>query len=802
MAIASNLGFPRIGYHRQLKQATEKYWAGKASAQELLDVGRSIRVQNWQIQKDAGIEHIPSNDFSFYDHILDTAVMLGAIPDHYLKTSTASTSLDHAIIHGAVPAHDLEGSLKNSSLDISFHLARGCANEKCALHPGQTVAAWEMTKWFDTNYHYIVPTLKSDQQFQLLYQQPLWYFLEAKSQGISTRPVIIGPVSFLMLCKIEDPDTDRFTLLPSLLPVYLKLLNLLKIAGAEWVQIDEPCLILDLDSKAKQAYKDAYEYFSKSSLKLLLTAYFCRLGDNLELALNLPTAGIHLDYIAGDNLESVASRWPQGKVLSAGVVDGRNIWVCDLERTLHLLSKMQTIVGNSNLIVAPSCSLLHVPLDLDDEKHLDKQIRPWLAFAKQKLTELSLLNTALSGDSQKVRKEFETNKLAIANHRSSPRVHNTVLKSQLANLSANQFKRNASFDKRKPLQQKLFNLPLLPTTTIGSFPQTKEIRKARADFKTGIISQEEYKQAMRAEISHALTVQNDIGLDVLVHGEAERNDMVEYFAEFLDGYVFTEQGWVQSYGSRCVKPPIIYGDIIRKQPMTVEWSVFAQEQANRLANNKPVKGMLTGPVTMLQWSFVRNDQPRSQTCQQLAWAIREEVSDLERNGIKIIQIDEPAIREGLPLKKADWQNYLNWAVQCFRLSSSSVKDETQIHTHMCYSQFNDIIESVAALDADVVSIEAARSELDLLDAFVKFKYPNDIGPGVYDIHSPRIPPELEMLELLEKALNLIDPKQLWINPDCGLKTRNWTEVIPALKNMVAATQILRARLKEKAPASV
>ena len=782
MAIAANLGYPRLGYHRQLKQAVEKYWVGQIPAQDLLATGKSIRAKNWQLQKDLGIKHIPSNDFSFYDHILDAAITFGALPANLAKGWSPETNKGDSGSMQSAPTEE-------KRLQHYFHLARGSAD----------MPAMEMTKWFDTNYHYIVPELSINQEFKLLSHKPLDDFLEAKALDIHTRPVIIGPVSFLILAKMKEAQSDRWLLLDRLLPVYLELFKLLADAGADWIQIDEPCLALDLEAPVKKAYKTAYEFLSKSSLKLLLTTYFNQLGDNLALALNLPTTGIHLDFAheRGEDVDSIAAIWPKNKVLSAGLIDGRNVWANDLCLTLEQLKYLQKLVGGENLIVAPSCSLLHVPPDLDDEARLDKQIRSWLAFAKQKLKEINLLTSALNNGVGSVSKELEANNQAIDDHRSSPRVHKPALKAQLSNLADELFKRKSRFAERKNIQQALLKLPLLPTTTIGSFPQTREIRKARADFKAGKISEEQYKQAMQHEIKNAIDIQNDIGLDVLVHGEAERNDMVEYFAEFLDGYLFTEQGWVQSYGSRCVKPPIIYGDIERKQPMTVAWSVYAQSLANQLPSKKPMKGMLTGPVTMLQWSFVRNDQPRSLTCKQIAWALRQEVLDLERNGIKIIQIDEPAIREGLPLKKADWQEYLYWAVQCFRLVSSSVKDETQIHTHMCYSEFNDIMDSVAALDADVVSIEAARSKLDLLEAFVQFKYPNDIGPGVFDIHSPRIPPESEMTELLEKALDVIDAKQLWVNPDCGLKTRAWAEVIPTLKNMVAAAKSLRLKLSEK-----
>jgi 5-methyltetrahydropteroyltriglutamate--homocysteine methyltransferase len=764
-----------------------------------LETGRAIRAKNWQMQKEAGLSHIPSNDFSFYDHILDAAIIFGAIPKHYLK--------------------EINTGNRERTLEIYFNLARGRADGNTTEDKDVPATAWEMTKWFGTNYHYIVPELEAEQKFELCSRKPIEEFLEAKELGIYTRPVIIGPVSFLKLAKMKDGHNNRWLLLPGLLQVYRELFNLLKTAGADWIQIDEPCLVLDLDEETKKAYTTAYKTLANCEMKLLLSTYFAPLGENMELALGLPTRGIHIDFTGEQNTSynqassdkeparraadlmsqfALPTNWPQDKILSAGIIDGRNIWACDLNLTLEKFKYLSKLVGNENLLVAPSCSLLHVPVDLDEENKLDTEILSWLSFAKQKLKEISLLTDALNGKAAS--KEFEDNKKIIADHRTSTRVHNQALKSKLANLSPDLFKRKSPFAVRKALQQKWLNLPLLPTTTIGSFPQTKEIRKARADYKASKIDKDQYKLAMQAEIKNAIDIQNDIGLDVLVHGEAERNDMVEYFAEFLDGYVFTEQGWVQSYGSRCVKPPIIFGDIVRRQSMTVEWSVFAQEYANQSSTKKSMKGMLTGPVTMLQWSFVRSDQSRSETCKQLAWAIREEVLDLESHGIKVIQVDEPAIREGLPLKKTAWKEYLKWAVECFRLVGSSVKDETQIHTHMCYSEFNDIIDSVGALDADVVSIEAARSRLELLDSFVKYKYPNDIGPGVWDIHSPRIPPESEMTELLEKALAVISAEQLWVNPDCGLKTRGWAEVTPALRHMVAAAKTLRSKIKTKEPA--
>jgi 5-methyltetrahydropteroyltriglutamate--homocysteine methyltransferase len=771
MVIAANLGFPRIGHRRELKKALEQFWSNKLGEEDLMAVGKKIRQRNWQLQKDAGIDHIPSNDFSFYDHMLDAAITFGAIPERY------------------------QFSGESIGLKEYFVLARGGS---AGEHDEASVPAMEMTKWFDTNYHYIVPELRADQQFKLLSRKPIREFQEAKVLGFHTRPVLIGPVSFLMLSKVRQgrhENANKLSLLSSLVPAYLELLAELKIAGADWVQIDEPCLVLDPEPGLAEAFHMAYAEMAKSGLKTVLTTYFSRLGkQNLELVTSLPVAAIHLDLVhGGEQLDQALNLMPAAMKLSAGVIDGHNVWANDLTATFAKLEKIRQTLGEDRLIVAPSCSLLHVPPDLDEETKLDEELKSWLAFARQKIHEVAILAKALNSGQESVAAELAINAKAIKSRNQSPRVKNAAARERFSRINEAMLNRTSAYVARSAVQAERLKLPLLPTTTIGSFPQTKEVRQHRANFKAGKITEAQYDELMQAEIKRCVSMQEEIGIDVLVHGEFERNDMVEYFAENLDGYAVTEHGWVQSYGSRYVKPPILFGDIVRPEPMTVRWSKYAQSLTKQV-----VKGMLTGPVTMLQWSFVRDDQPRSQTCQQLALIIRDEVVDLENAGIRIIQIDEPAIREGLPLHKEDWQHYLDWAVKSFRLASSGVKDSTQIHTHMCYSEFNDIIDSVAALDADVVSIETARSQLELLDAFVRFEFPNGIGPGVYDIHSPRVPPEAEVLELLDHALKVLAPTQLWVNPDCGLKTRRWEEVTPALQIMVNAARKKRAALPQTA----
>lgn len=761
MVIAANLGFPRVGLNRELKKAQEAFWKGKVSEDELQATARDLRKRHWKMQQEIGIEHIPSNDFSLYDHVLDTIAMVGAVPERY----------------------GFDGEQVDTNL--YFAMARGRQDDKT------DVVAMEMTKWFDTNYHYIVPEFKKNTAFTLSTSKAVDQYKEAKELGIETRPVLLGPVSFLLLGKSYD-DSNPLALLDTLLPVYEKVISQLEAEGAKWIQIDEPCLVLDLDQDARDAYKKAYQQLaSNRSTKLLLATYFGSLGDNTELAVSLPTDGLHIDLVrAPEQFDTVIKLLDSKKWLSLGVVDGRNIWKNDLSKTSAIIEKAADILAPNRIMVSPSCSLLHSPIDLDAETKLDDEFRSWLSFGKQKLQEVSLLSRVENEGQEGFLAEFVANANAIDSRKISTRIHNKQVQSRLAALTPEDAKRESVFAERIKAQDKALALPLLPTTTIGSFPQTQEIREMRAKFKKGDISQTDYDQFL-AQITEELIVwQDEIGIDVPVHGEYERNDMVEYFGEQLEGYAFTQNGWVQSYGSRCVKPPIIFGDVSRPEPMTVRWSSYAQSLTTR-----PVKGMLTGPITMLQWAFVRDDQPRSETCKQIALAIRDEVKDLETAGVHIIQIDEPAFREGLPLRNAEKDSYLQWAVESFRISSAGIKDTTQIHTHMCYSEFNDIIDSIANLDADVISIETSRSAMELLDAFVEFKYPNEIGPGVYDIHSPRIPKTEEMEKLLHKALKVLDEKQVWVNPDCGLKTRHWNEVKPALVNMVEATKKVRTELE-------
>ena len=761
MAITANLGFPRIGAHRELKKVLENYWKGAASQDELLSVAKSIRAENWKRQQTAGITHIPCGDFAFYDQVLNHTVMFGAIPSRY-------------------------DALKSGDpLTIYFAMARGHQKD------GVDVVACEMTKWFDTNYHYLVPEFSDETTFALTTNTLLEQFNEAKALGITTRPVVIGPVTYLRLGKMNG-GKDSMSLLPKLLPVYEKLLSELKAAGADWVQIDEPCLALDLTASQKAACETAYKALNACGLKLMLTTYFDGLRDNAALAFGLNTAGVHIDLVrAPAQLDEALKNIKPAQVLSCGVVDGRNIWKTDFSAALVKLNAAKKALGDARLIVAPSCSLMHSPVDLANEPKLDDELKQWLAFAAQKLVEVSTLAGALAdAPSADVVAALKENAAAIAARASSARIHNPAVKSRVAAITASMMERKQAFSKRELAQQALLKLPLLPTTTIGSFPQTTEVREARAKFKAGSLTQSEYDTFLERETKACVQYQIDADIDVPVHGEFERNDMVEYFGEQLSGFTFTANGWVQSYGSRCVKPPVIFGDVSRPEPMTVRWTKFAQSLTDR-----PVKGMLTGPVTILQWSFVRDDQPRESTCKQIALAIRDEVMDLEKAGIRVIQIDEPAVREGLPLRNADKAAYLKWAVDSFRVSAAGVEDATQIHTHMCYAEFNDIIQSIADMDADVISIETSRSAMELLGAFVDFKYPNQIGPGVYDIHSPRVPKQTEMVTLLRKALEVLEPQQIWVNPDCGLKTRGWKEVDPALKAMVSAAKELRAELQ-------
>src|SRR5215472_10951074 len=767
MVQASNLGYPRIGIKRELKKALEQFWSGKSSETELLEQAASLRKQHWQLQQQLGLTHIPSNDFSLYDHALDTIAMVGAVPKRY--------------------------SWKGPRVDrrTYFVMARGVLRDQ---EQSSAIPALEMTKWFDTNYHYIVPEFEAEQQFSLASTKPVDEFLEAKALGIHTRPVLLGPVSFLLLGKTHSHEVKPLSLLGRLLPVYEDLLLALARAGADWLQIDEPCLVLDLDEDALEAYQATYERLATylaahaPSLRILLATYFGDLRENLPTVLRLPVSALHLDLVrAPAQLEQVLPQVPASLSLSLGVVDGRNIWRTEFDRALALVERGVQALGTERILLAPSCSLLHVPIDTMQETHLDDDMRAWLAFARQKLEEMSLLTHALTEGTASIEPALRVNRQSFASRHSSLRIHSEEVARREQVINEQMAQRPHAHQERKQHQQAVLNLPLLPMTTIGSYPQTSEIRAARAAYKSGKMDGERYEAFLKQEIEHVIRFQEEVGLDVLVHGEFERSDMVEYFAEQLSGMLFTEQGWVQSYGSLCVRPPIIYGDVARPHPMTVRWAQFAQSLTAR-----PVKGMLTGPVTIMQWSFVRDDQPRSQTCRQIALAIRDEVQDLEAAGKRVIQIDEPALREGLPLRHADWQGYLNWAVLCFRLATSLVRDTTQIHTHLCYSKFDDIIQDIARMDADVALIEASRSHFELLEALVTSHYPNDIGLGIYDVHSPRVPSTQEVVGELQRILQVLPAECLWVNPDCGLKTRRWEEIRPALAHMVEAACLLRS----------
>jgi 5-methyltetrahydropteroyltriglutamate--homocysteine methyltransferase len=758
----ASLGYPRLGARRELKRALESYWSGKSSATMLEETGKQLRLAHWQLQRDAGIDSIPSNDFSLYDHVLDTSLMVGAVPERYAQA----------------------GEL--SALDTYFAMARGIQRD------GVDIPAMEMTKWFATNYHYIVPEIAVGQPFRFASTKVLDEFIEAREAGILTRPVLLGPVSYLLLSKpAHGLKETPLAALPALLEVYAEVLRRLADAGADWVQIDEPCLVLDLDQAARAAYLEAYAALPQvANVRILLATYFGELGENLPLVASLPVAGLHIDLVrALGQLDAVLAHLPAERDLSLGLVDGRNVWRTDLDAALTLARRALAGRDPARITIAPSCSLIFSPHDLALETELDTELASWLAFARQKVDELVILKRALEEGEGAVHVPLAASRAAMESRRNSPRTRNPQVRTRLAEVDEAMLRRESSYAARQTRQVARFALPPLPTTTIGSFPQTVEVRAQRAAFNKGTISRESYEEYLRAEIARTVRMQEDLGLDVLVHGECERTDMVEYFGTQLTGFAFTQHGWVQSYGSRAVRPPIIFGDVARPAPMTVDWSTYAQSLTAR-----PMKGMLTGPVTILEWSFVRDDQPRATTCAQIALALRDEVRDLEEAGIGIVQIDEPALREGLPLRRAEQGEYLRWAIDAFRLASCGVGDETQIHTHMCYAEFNDIIEAIGQMDADVISIEASRSKMELLDAFKRYDYPNEIGPGVYDIHSPRIPTREEMVELLHEAARTLSARQLWVNPDCGLKTRRWEEVRPALGNMVAAAHEARAVL--------
>ncbi|OSI18143.1 5-methyltetrahydropteroyltriglutamate--homocysteine S-methyltransferase [Neisseria dumasiana] len=751
-------GYPRIGAKRELKFAVEAFWKGAKSEAELQEVAAEIRRLNWATQKAAGADLLPVGDFSFYDHVLDLLCTLGAIPKRF--------GFDAA----------------NLSLPEYFQLARGNA----------TQFAMEMTKWFDTNYHYIVPEWHADTEFKVNAKNLIAQIKEAKAQGHDIKPTLVGPVTLLWLGKAKDDNFKRISLLPKLLPAYAQLLRELAAEGVDWIQIDEPILSADADANWIKAVETAYKEFANTGVRIIIGTYFASAAEHLNLLKALPVHGVHIDCVrAPEQLSVFADAWPENKVLSVGLIDGRNVWRANLSKVIDTLKPVQDKLGN-NLWIAPSCSLLHSPQDLAVEEKLDAEIKNWMAFAAQKLVELGVVKQALAHGKDSVKEAIAASDAAAADRATNKKIHNDAVKARVANLPEGADQRKSPFAERIKAQQAWMNLPVLPTTTIGSFPQTTEIRQARAAFKKGELSAADYDAAMKKEIAYCVEVQEKLELDVPVHGEAERNDMVEYFGEQLAGYCFTQFGWVQSYGSRCVKPPIIFGDVSRPEPMTVYWSAYAQTLTKR-----PMKGMLTGPVTMYKWSFVRDDIPLSEVAKQIALALNDEVLDLEKAGIKVIQIDEPAIREAMPLKKAQWDEFLAWACEAFRLSSTGAEDSTQIHTHMCYSEFNDILPAIASMDADVITIETSRSDMELLTAFGDFKYPNDIGPGVYDIHSPRVPTAAEVEKLLRKAMEVVPVERLWVNPDCGLKTRGWKETIEQLEVMMDVTKKLRGELAAK-----
>ncbi len=757
------LGFPRMGVHRELKFAMESFWKKEISADELIQTGAQLRTRHWTIQRDSGLTRVATGDFSFYDGMLDTAVMLGLIPDRfeYLSFSTPQ-----------------------EQLDSYFKMARGDQQ--------QDVPAMEMTKWFNTNYHFIAPEIGPRSVPHWLNRSLIDQTREAIQAGFRPRPVIVGPITFLALSKgVETASGDNYDCWNLLEPIVCIYETVLAGLGTlcEWIQVDEPILCSDVPEPGRKAFEAVYDRLNAAAGrgKLLLTTYFDALDENLDLALKSGCAGLHIDLVRGAKaLAEILEKIPEAMILSAGIVEGRNIWKNNFRNSMKTLNKIKNKLGENRMMVASSCSLLHAPADLKEERLLDAEKKSWMSFAVQKCSEVCVLGEIMEGKNRYAL--LEENALAMDSRNNSPLVHNFDVRLRVANITPEMKNRKSGYADRKKAQAYL-NLPVLPTTTIGSFPQTQDIRKTRTAYRKNEISEEQYRQFMKAEIKSVIQRQEELGLDVLVHGEAERNDMVEYFGEQLDGFCFTENGWVQSYGSRCVKPPVIYGDVSRPAPMTIDWITYAQS-----LTSKPVKGMLTGPITILCWSFVRDDIDRSEVAFQIALAIRKEVLDLEKAGVRVIQIDEAALSEGMPVKSRDRQEYLRWAVDAFRLTMAGVQDSTQIHTHMCYSEFNKIITAIAAMDADVISIESNRSRMELLKCFVQYEYPNEIGPGVYDIHSPRVPSTEEIVGLLKIAVSVIPAQRLWVNPDCGLKTRTWAEAIPSLVNMVAAAKQVREQL--------
>ncbi|CAI6338328.1 unnamed protein product [Periconia digitata] len=763
MVQSSVLGFPRMGANRELKKANEAYWADKLSRDELLNEAKRLRLEHWKIQKDAGVDVIPSNDFAFYDHLLDHIQLFNAIPERYSKNN----------LH---------------KLDEYFAMGRGHQKD------GVDVPSLEMVKWFDSNYHYVKPTFQDGQTFKLADNpKPVVEFTEAKEAGITTRPVLVGPVSFLALGKADrDQSVDPISLLEKLLPVYVELLEKLKAAGAETVQIDEPVLVYDIPQKVKDAFKPAYEKLTSSNLpKLVLATYFGDIVHNFDVFPAIKSVyGVHVDLVRNpEQLDAVIGQLGSNQVLSAGVVDGRNIWKTNFKRAIETVEKAIQKLGKDRVLVATSSSLLHTPHSLDSEKKLPTEVKDWFSFAVQKTSEVVTIAKAITDGPAAVRDALEANAKSMQARASSERTNNKAVQDRQAKVTAEMHERKSAFPERYAQQKTHLSLPTFPTTTIGSFPQTKEIRIQRNKFTKGEITAEQYEKFIEKEIDEVIKIQDELGLDVYVHGEPERNDMVQYFGERLDGYVFTTNGWVQSYGSRCVRPPIVVGDISRPAPMSVKESKYAAS-----VSKKPMKGMLTGPITCLRWSFPRDDVHQSVQAQQLALALRDEVVDLEAAGIFVIQVDEPALREGLPLRSGtEREKYLEWAVNSFKLACAGVQDSTQIHSHFCYSEFQDFFHAIAALDADVLSIENSKSDAKLLKVFEDKAYPRHIGPGVYDIHSPRVPSEQEIKDRIAEMLVYLKPEQLWVNPDCGLKTRQWKETKAALVNLVNAAKFYREK---------
>ncbi len=753
-------GLPRIGMNRELKTATEGFWSGRIGEAELLDTGRKIREANWTLMAEAGIELIPSNDFSFYDQVLDTAVLMDAVPDRYR-------------------------SLSEGNLNRYFAMARG------HQRGSEDVGALEMTKWFITNYHHLVPELTASTRFRLAGTKAIQEFEEAASLGIVTKPVLIGPITFLLVSKlIGEGAHEPFALLPGLLEPYEELLRRLHDVGAEWVEFDEPVLVADRTPSELQAVRDAYRRLGAAPDRpaICVSTYFDHARDALPTLMDTPIEGIGLDFCAGPaNLRLIEEIGGLGdKVLFAGIVDGHSVWANRLESSLEILERAASLV--SSVVVSSSCSLQHVPISLEAETNLDHQVRRWLAFAHEKLTEVVVLARGLEDGRDVIATQLEENRTHLAARAESNISVNPTVRARSTTVRPEERRRQSSYSERRPLQKARLGLPVFPTTTIGSFPQTPELRAARAALAKGTITTKDYEDRMRIEIDAVISVQELVGLDVFVHGEPERNDMVQYFAEQLDGFLVTQYGWVQSFGTRYIRPPIIVGDVSRPRPMTLRWTAYAQSRTDHF-----VKGMLTGPVTLLLWSFPRDDLTLADSCAQIALAVRDEVADLDRAGVAIIQVDEPAFREGLPLRRDRHDQYLQWATECFLLATAPARDETQIHTHMCYAEFGSILASLEDLDVDVISFEAARSDMELVDTLRRSGFDRDVGPGIYDIHAPRVPSIGELVDLLALAAGALPADHLWVNPDCGLKTRTYEEVVPSLAGMVAAARFLRER---------